>query len=425
VRPPCRHPDVFSIIVGSLLAALLSILVGCDRKTPTAQAPPPAAVTVARPVRQDVVEWDEYSGATEAPDTANVAARVSGFLQSAPFTEGAMVKQGDLLFVIDPRPFQATLDARLADVSKAQAQANLSADQLQRYTLLLKQQSISPQDFENVKSASEQANAALQAAKAAVESARLDLEWSRVVAPIAGRVGRKLVTPGNLVNGGAGQATLLTTIESIDPIYCYFEVNEQAVLKYQKLVREKRRPSARESPMPIVMQLKNEEGFPHQGFIDFVNNRIDAGTGTIRVRGIFANPDHTLLPGFFVRVRVPGSGRYSALLVPDAAVGTDQNLRFLLLVGADGTVDRRTVTLGALFGRMRAITQGITDQDRVIINGLQRARPGIKVNATEQAIPADWLPAIPPDDPTTRQLPATRDVPGTQPAGPATRGAGL
>lgn len=419
------------VLLNAALIALLVALVGaawitgCDRGAGPAGGPPPAAVTVTRPVRHDVVEWDEYTGMTTAPETVNVAARVSGFIESAPFTEGAVVNRGDLLFVIDPRPFQAALNARLADAAKAQAQATLAADQLQRYTLLRQQQSVSAQDYENVKSASDQANAALQAANAAVEAARLDLEWTRVVAPILGRVGRKLVTPGNLVNGGAGQATLLTTIESIDPMYCYFDVNEQAVLKYQRLTREKRRASARESRVTVLMQLSNETTFPHAGVIDFIDNRIDPGTGTIRVRGVFANPDHTLLPGFFVRVRVPGTGRYPALLLPDVAIGVDQNLKFVLVVGPDNTVERRTVTPGALFGRLRAIESGVSEQDRVIINGQQKARPGSKVAPTEQPISPDALPPVEdpnlqaPDAPTTQTRPATAPAAGAR---PATRG---
>ncbi|MDB5330994.1 MAG: mexE [Phycisphaerales bacterium] len=424
----------------ALLIAALAVVgtgwnSGCDRGALPGGGPPTPAVTVTHPVRHDVLEWDEYTGTTASPETVNVVARVSGFIESAPYVEGSIVRQGEILFVIDPRPFQATLNARLADAAKAQAQARLAADQLKRYTLLLQQKSISEQDYENVKSASEQANATLASANAAVELARLDLEWTRVTAPITGRVGRKLITPGNFVNGGAGQATLLTTIESIDPMYCYFDVNERAVLKYQQIVRENRRDIAREGRMPVRMQLPNGTLFPHVGVIDFVDNRIDPNTGTITVRGVFANPDHTLLPGFFVRARVPGSGRYSALLIPDLAIGRDQNLSFVLVVGSDDIVSRRTIVPGALFGRLRAIESGLSEQDRVVINGLQQARPGSKVAPTEQPIPPNAFP--PPEDlnvdlpdvPTTQTRPAA--APASAPATsapangaqPTTRGA--
>ncbi|MDB5292496.1 MAG: Efflux transporter, family, subunit [Phycisphaerales bacterium] len=416
---------------------MLSVLIvagwiaGCGDGSPATGPPPPPAVTVTHPVRHVVIEWDEYTGTTASPETVNVVARVSGYIESAPFIEGSIVNKGDLLFVIDPRPFQAALDAAKANADKARAQARLAADQLARYTQLLKQGSVSPQDYENVKSASEQANAALAAADAAVESAQLDLEWTRVTAPIKGRIGRKLVTPGNFVNGGAGQATPLTTIQSVDPMYCYFYVNERAVLKYQRLARQRLRPSARETRVPVLMQLPDETDFPHVGVIDFIDNRIDPGTETITVRGLFANPDNRLLPGMFVRVRVPGSGPQPALLIPDVAIGVDQNINYVLVVGPDNTVDRRTVTVGAMFGKLRAIDSGLSEADRVIVEGIQRARPGAKVAPTEKPIPPDELPPPattmpePPPLPTTQAAPetapATQPTPQTAPAAPTTR----
>lgn len=405
------------------IGAVLLGAMGCGRPQPP-PAPPPAAVTVAHPVEREVIEWDEYAGRLESVETVDVRARVSGFIEKAPFEEGALVNKGDLLFVLDARPYKAELEKAQAELQRAEAQRDYAAADLARFEKLRPSDAASVQELENARLAVRQAEAAVAAARAVVESAALNVQWCQVTAPIAGRVSRKNVTPGNLVNGGAGDTTLLTNIASIEPIYCYVDVDERSVLKYQQLSKDKKRLSARETAIPVFMQLSNETGAPHEGVIDFVDNRIDPNTGTMRARGVFPNPNGWLTPGLFARMRVPGSGRYRATLVPDAAVGTDQNQRFLLLVKEDDTVERRVITLGHLFDGMRAIEEGVTTQDRIVINGLQRAMPGTKVKPEEVVLPNE--PVVP-GSAATQALPATRNLlnPGaaTAPSAPATRSA--
>ncbi len=381
---------------------------GCDSSR-NAAAPPIAAVTVARPVQHDVLEWDDYTGHIEAVESVDVRARVSGLVMSTPFHEGSIVKQGELLVELDVRPFQADLDAKIAAEAMAAAKVKLADIQYTRLKRLMPENSASFIEFQTAEATLAQSKAEQAAAKANVEAARLNVEWCHVVAPIAGRISRKYVTPGNLVTGGSGTGTLLTTIQSIDPIYCYAEADERSVLKYQKLAREGKRISARDSQIPCFAQLSTETGFPHRGVIDFVDNRLDPATGTILARGVFPNPHGWLTPGFFARLRVPGSGVYSALLIPDEAVVTEQSAKSVLVVGPDDVVVSRPVTLGPVFGDFRAIGSGITPQDRVIVKGLLSARPGSKVQVTETTIPQTALPTIPADliaNPPTTTAPA-------------------
>jgi membrane fusion protein, multidrug efflux system len=384
-------------------------------------------------VQREVIEWDEYTGHLEPVETVEVRARVSGFIERADFNEGNLVKAGQLLFVIDPRPFEAELAQQQAEVQRAQAQRDFAANDFKRLENLRPTGGASELELENARQRLLEAEAAIAAAKAQVQAAQLDVEFTRVTAPISGRISRKNVTPGNLINGGAGQATLLTTITSIDPIYAYMDVDEQSVLKYQRLSLEKKRDSARDMQIPIFMGLSNETGFPHEGVVDFVDNRIDPDTGTLRARGVFTNPSGYLTAGMFARLRIPGSGRYVTSLVPDLAIGTDQDQRFVLVVDPEGTVERRVIKPGALFGRFRSIEEGLSPTDRIIINGLQRARPGAKVNAEETQIDASAVQMTAPGSPatqslpTTRRLPSTRSVPAatTVPSAAATIGASL
>ncbi|HSV14937.1 MAG TPA: efflux RND transporter periplasmic adaptor subunit, partial [Tepidisphaeraceae bacterium] len=297
-------------------------------------------------------------------------------------------------------------------------QVALAQTNFQRTEQAVKGNAVSQQEYDTAKAQLEQAQAVLAGDKAAAEQSRLNLEWCRVTAPIDGRVSNKLVTPGNLVNGGAGQATLLTTITSLDPMYCYVDVDERSVLKYQELSREKKRVSARDSRIPCFLQLSNETNFPHEGVVDFVDNHIDPATGTIRARGVYANPNGYLTPGMFGRVRIPGSGRYRTVLIPDAAIGTDQNIRYVLLVGTDDVVQSRPVTLGPLFGGLRSIEKGLSVNDEVVINGLLRARPGTKVAPQWSTINIDMGMLTAPGSPTTQSLPATRSIPSTVPTNP-------
>jgi RND family efflux transporter MFP subunit len=310
------------------------------------------------------------------------------------------------------------LDSKLADEQKAEAALSIANVTCQRLMTLQKGNAgaVSQQDIDNAQAAVEQAKAAVAGAKAAVESSRLNLEWCRVLSPIDGRVSNKFVTVGNLVNGGAGQATLLTTVQSVTPVYCYVDVDERSVLKYEKLAEERALLSARDGKVPCYVQLGNETGFPHKGVIDFVDNHVDPNTGTMRIRGILDNESGKLIPGLFARLTVPGSGRYHAVLVPDEAIGNDQSQRNLLVVNKENKIEVRPVTLGALFGNLRSISSGIGPEDRLVVNGQMHARPGAAVSPIEVQIKVDESAFSDPGAEVAGMAPAS----DAQPSGSAT-----
>jgi len=359
------------------LAALALAAGGCKAPDQAPQMLP--EVTVAQPLARQVTDWDEYTGRLAAPETVEVRARVSGYVKSAPFNDGAMVAKGDLLFVIDPRPYRAILDEARATLTGARARLELAERDLERAKQLFSAKTISERDLDTRTEERKAAAAAIAEAEARVQAAELDLEFSEVRAPIAGRVSRKLVTVGNLVTGGTKDATLLTTIVSVDPIHVYVNADERAYLRYQRMVQSGERLSARDHQTPVRLQLADEQDFPHQGYVDFIDNRLDPATGTIQGRAVFPNPDGVLVPGLFARVQIIGEGPYDALLVPDEAIGTDQTQRIVFVVGKDDTVRAVPVVLGRQEGTLRVIRSGVQATDRVIINGLQRVRPGAKV----------------------------------------------
>ena len=375
------------------IALVVALLSGC-KQVVAPQAPPPATVTVSQPVQRDVVRWDQYSGYLSSPKTAVVSARVSGLIEEAPFQEGAIVRAGDLLFKIDPRPFQADLDNKKAAVAQARATAIKAKADFGRSVELIRAQVIAPSDFDTTKASYGEAAASLDAAEAALETSRLNLEWTDVRAPITGRVSRMNVTVGNLVNGGQGQATTLTTIVSIDPLYSYIDVPESAALLYQEQALKEKKGNVAGANIACSLQLENETNFPHQGVIDFVDNQVDVNTGTQQIRCVIGNPTTILTPGLFAVTRIPASGRYQALLIPDAAVNTDQDERYLLIVGANDVVQQRPVKLGALFGNLRSITDGLKPGERVIVNGMQFAQSGAKVVPHEVPIHTESLDAM-------------------------------
>jgi multidrug efflux system membrane fusion protein len=366
----------------------LGILIGCGGKPPA--APPPPAVTVAVVPEREVTEWDEFTGRMEAVDAVEIRPRVSGYIQRVDFAEGKEVRKGEVLFEIDPRPYQADLARAQAQLEQARTAADLASKEVVRAQKLVDVQAISREEFDSRTSGQANSEAAVRAAEAAVQTAKLNLEWTRVRAPIAGRVSNAEVTQGNLVQAGPPTATLLTTVVSLDPIYVYFEGDEQTYLRYSQLARAGSRPSSRDVRNPIYLGLMNEDGqFPHKGYVDFVDNQLNPQTGTIRARGVFSNKDRLFTPGLFARLRLVGSGKYRATLVLDRAIGTDQDKKFVLVLKPDNTVDYRSVQVGRLIEGLRVITSGLKEGDKVVINGIQRVRPGMKVTPTLAAMSAD------------------------------------
>ena len=378
------------------LAALVLASCGEKQQAQAPGGPPPPSVSVANPVEKKVVEWDEYTGRFDSVDTVEVRARISGVLNEVKFTDGAVVKKGDLLFVIDPRPFQRVLERDRAALQGAKVQVEFAQKDLERARPLMANSTISQQVFDQRNQAVKTAEANVLSAEASVRSAELDVEFTQIRAPITGRISRKLISEGNYITGGSGSGTLLTTIVSTDPIYFYFDISEADFLKYKRLFEQGKRPSSRETANPIEVGLQGDTGFPIKGQMNFVDNRIDPATGSLRERATFQNPDGILLPGLFARARVIGSGEYSAILLPDAAIATDQSNRFVFVVADDGAVSGKPVTLGPIIEGLRVIRTGVTPADWVIVNGVQRARKGIKFNAEktviEQAQKAASLP---------------------------------
>jgi RND family efflux transporter MFP subunit len=366
-----------------LALVLAAPIPGCDDPPP---APSPPVVSTSYPLAREIVEWDVLTGRLQATETVEVRARVSGFLESVNFRDGATVQQHDLLFVIDPRPYQAEFDRAEAAVRQAQARLDLARNDLARGEELAPNRAISTEDVDRRRSAADDAAAALDVAKAERAEAALDLEFTRVEAPITGRASRRLVTPGNLVVGGDVQGTLLTTIVSLDPIHCYVDTDERSYLKYARLAGAGQRPSSRDTPNPVQVGLADEEGFPHEGYMDFVDNQLDPDTGTMIGRAVLPNPTLLLTPGMFVRLRIAGSGTYEALLLPDEAIGTDQNQKFVWVVDAEGVAQYRRVSAGPLHEGLRIVREGLTVEDRVVVAGTQRVRAGSKVTAEDVPI---------------------------------------
>lgn len=374
-----------------VLAAMLLAGAGCRRNAPAQVAPPPAPVTVTQPVQREVVEWDEYPSRLDAVDMVEIRSRVTGYVDSIHFKEGAEVKKGDLLAIIDPRTYQMELDNAAAELEQAKSKLELAKNDAERAKRLLESKAISAEEADSRSKSVNQNVAAVQSATAMHQMAKVNMDYTHITAPIDGRIGRKLITEGNLVNGNQGQTSLLTTIVSMDPIYCYFDADERSVLKYQQLAREGKGENFQGGNVPCEVELANETGFPHKGVLDFVDNRVDPATGTLQVRAKLPNPgpDHVLQPGFFARIRVPGSAKYQALMIPDLAVGTDQSQKFVCVVNDKNIVEYKMVRLGPVMDGMRVVRSGLSTNDWVIINGLMSARPGSPVVPTRSAAGAE------------------------------------
>lgn len=368
-------------VVRPLIVLLAVSLSGCGDKPPQPAAAAAPPVTVAQPAKRTVTDWDEFTGRFEAIEEVQVKARVGGFVTNVEFKDGDMVHAGDLLYIIDPRPFEAVstqADGQLAD---ARAKTELAKRELDRGLNLVATSAVSEQVVDQRRQALQAAHAAETIAEGALKAAQLNVEFTHVMAPITGRVSRHLVSIGNLVSGSdnGGGATLLTSIVSLDPIYIYFDVDEATYLKNSRLWSEGKRPSSRDTPNPVQVTLIGETKPSHEGHMDFLDNRLDVSTGTLRSRAIVPNHDLSILPGQFGRVRLIGSSPYEALLLPDTAIATDQSRKIVFVVKDDDIVEARTVELGPLDEGLRVIRTGLKPEDRVIIDGLQRARVGAKV----------------------------------------------
>jgi multidrug efflux system membrane fusion protein len=362
-----------NVITAILTLALWVAIQACSRASAQPSATPPK-IAVAEVLSRDIVEWDEFTGRLEAVNAVDIRPRVSGYVAAVRFDEGTMVRKGDLLFEIDARPFQAEVDRLRAELARANATVDRARSELERAKRLSSENAMSPEERDRRAAFASESAAQVSADEAALRAAQLNLEFTRVTSPIDGRVGRAIVTAGNLVATGPGEATLLTTVVSLDPIYASFEADEQTFQHF----------ASRANGLPVRMALASEETFAHEGRLDFLDNHIDPSTGTIRGRTIFRNRDLALTPGSFVRLHLPGRASYRGLLIQDRAVGTDLDKRYVYVVAADGTIEYRTVDLGPTIDGLRIVRAGLKPGELVVVNGLQRVRPGVHIDPVKE-----------------------------------------
>jgi membrane fusion protein, multidrug efflux system len=364
-----------AMVLGS---ASLVLLAGCDSSAQQEGGPPPPEVSVAEVVARDVEHWDEFTGRIEAVESVELRPRVSGYIEHVRFTEGSEVAKGDLLFVIDQRTYQAAHAQVRAELARARSQQALAQSELERARKLAESRAISTEELEQKVAGLDQAKAQFKSAQAAVDAAALDLAFTEVRAPIAGQVGRAMVTAGNLAQA---DTTLLTTIVSVDPVYIVFEADERTYLRYLAMERAGQRLNGNN---PVRVALANEEGYPHTGVLDFIDNQVDPSTGTIRARALLSNTDRSFTPGMFARIQLQGGGKIQALLVDDKAVLTDQDRKYVYIVGDDGLAQRRDVQSGRMVDGLRVIERGLLPGDRVIVHGVQKVFfPGMPVQARQ------------------------------------------
>lgn len=473
LRASVPAPFISSATLSAVVCAAVALcglgLAGCSQAPSGQPTMPLPMVKVAQPLVKTVVEWDAYTGRLEAVDLVEIRARVDGYLQSVHFDEGQVVNEGDLLFVIDPRPFEAELNAAKARLQQAQSklkeaeamldeaqaqssrsdiQLNLTNTNYERTMQLFRRNASSQQDVDereaeylqakadieavkasvfSAESAIATSQAEIELAKAGVETAELNLQYTQIRAPITGRTSRQEVTQGNLIAGGTASSSVLTTITSMQPIYCVFDASEQDVLKYMRLAQSGGRESSRVAKNPVFLGLIDEAGFPHRGHMDFVDNRFDTNTASMRARCVFANEDQLLLPGMFARIRIPGSAAQRTILIPDSAIGTDQSSQYVFAV-VDGVIQRRAIETGPIVDGLRVIRSGLTGSETIVIEGLLQSRPEAKVNvvqgtfeAVEDGLPDDYQP-VPEDEwisPEPDPLPTTHPLPSPDPQRPA------
>jgi membrane fusion protein, multidrug efflux system len=388
------NPRHVFVIIGAVLAGPLA---GCSGEAANDQMmPPPPGVSVASVLVRKVSQWDEFTGRVEAVESVELRPRVSGFIERVNYVEGHEVAKGDVLFEIDPRGYRATLARAEAELEHARVQELLARTELERARRLVESKTISTGEFDQRRAAHAQTEAMVRAAQAVVDVAALDLEFTKVRAPIAGRTGRALVTAGNLVSTEPG-ATLLTTIVSLDPVYVYFEGDEQTYLRYKAMGRSGQRAGGRVARYPVRIGLAGEDGHPHEGELDFVDNHVDPATGTIRARALVPNGERILTPGLFARVLLLAGNPFEAMLIDDKAVLTDQDRKYVYVVGEDGLAMRRDIRTGRLIDGLRVVEDGLAPGDRIIVHGVQKIFfPGMPVQAHEVAMGDPPPPPGPP-----------------------------
>jgi multidrug efflux system membrane fusion protein len=377
-----------SILVSSALT-----VAACGGKSGGGAQPPPPQVTVAQVLEKRVKDWDEFTGRLQAVETVEIRPRVSGYIDKVAFTEGSLVKRGTLLFVIDPRPYQADYDRAAADVKRFKTALELGHIELTRVQHLKESGAVSQEELDERLSTVAQAEANVAGSTAALEAAALNLNFTKVISPIDGRVSRAEVTRGNLVTGGSNGGTLLSSVVSMDPIYLYFDADEQSFLRYTQMARSGERPNSHDSGNPVQVGLANEEGFPHTGTVDFIDNQLNPQTGTIRARAVLQNKDGQFTPGLFARVQLLGSGEYSAILIEDRAVNTDQSQKYVFVLGANNQIEYRKVKLGRVIDGLRVVREGLKAGDVIVVNGAQRVHPGITVTPQRITMGADGAAA--------------------------------
>lgn len=364
-------------LTGVLLASSLVLLAACgntESETFTPQAP---SVSVATVINEKLTEWDEFTGRIQAPETVELRPRISGYIDFIAFEEGAMVEEGEPLFFIDNRSFKAEVKRLKAELMQAKSQYDLAKREFERANSLAKTNAVSQELVDTRFATQQQSKARVSSVSAALELAKLNLSYTRVTAPISGRVSNAMITKGNFVTAGQ---SVLTTLVSTKEVFAYFDADEQTYLKYSALARDGSRPSSRNTRNPVRMGLASDQGFPRPGVIDFVDNTVNVNTGTIRGRAVFDNQDGTLIPGLFARIRLLGSASYQGILIDDKAIGTDLNNKFVLVLDSNNNVQYRAVTLGEKLSGLRIIKSGLSANERIVINGLQRVRPGSAVN---------------------------------------------